>query len=181
MVARLFFCLLTVPALVLLPPALSPLAAAQAAGYTWQSGAATVKRPQFRPLSHANPDWGGSIAPRSSGPRTQAHAAVRNEPVFAERAGARKANPVTRGQELGLRFRPDERASPYPDDSPVAPASGSQAPEQAQFRPTGPRRRATYEELQATEVQRPLPVAPSPYAPLLQPPVMPPQWPIWSP
>lgn len=71
-----------------------------------------------------------------------------NDPA---RAGARKAVPITRGTELGFKFRPDEREAPY-----GLAGSGSGVPGvlpspdlQSQFRPTQPRRKPTYEELEA--------------------------------
>lgn len=90
------------------------------------------------------------------------------------RAGWRKASPITRGQDLGLRFRPDERAPAYGEV--IAPGGGQAEPrEQANFRPLAPRRKPTYEELQAREQTpepwRP-PMPPAPY------PVLPPPYPV---
>lgn len=96
--------------------------------------------------------------------------------LFDGRAGARKAVPVTRGQELGLRFRPDERESPY-GQAVVPPGGTGLEPyspgSESQFRPTQKRRRPTYEELQAETLspQQP-PGAQMPY-PLIVPPPMP--------
>jgi hypothetical protein len=94
--------------------------------------------------------------------------------IVSPRAGMRKAEPATRGQELGLRFRPDERESPYYGQSAPPPAGeGGYAPAaepQAQFRPTPRRRKQTYEEMQSES-----PPAGPPVAPLLPYPSMPPQ------
>lgn len=97
--------------------------------------------------------------------------------VFADgRTGARKAVPVTRGQELGLRFRPDENELPYGQSgSPqagTAPNVGSEEL-QSQFRPTQKKRKPTYEELYAEPAmpqQPPLPAPILPY-PMLPPPL----------
>jgi hypothetical protein len=91
-----------------------------------------------------------------------------------ERAGSRKAVPVTRGQELGLRFRPDENASPYAQPG-FAPSDtgrpGSDAL-QSQFRPIPKRRKPTYEELQSEMAPPPQPgVAPMMPYPLGVPPL----------
>lgn len=97
------------------------------------------------------------------------------------RAGARKATPVTRGQDLGFKFRPDERALPY---GPVISPSGADPrfDEQADFRPVKPRRRPTYEELQAREdagqTMSP-PALPYPMLPPLTAPIYPGYPPGW--
>ena len=110
------------------------------------------------------------------------------QPVFSgRRAGARKAVPVTRGQDLGLRFRPDENESPY--GQPAAPQAGQppgtyQADEQSQFRPTRRKRKPTYEELQAQgmaaePVTVPMPVMPYPMMPAPPLPGYGAYWPNW--
>jgi hypothetical protein len=91
------------------------------------------------------------------------------------RAGARKAVPVTRGQELGLRFRPDERASPYGQTTfPPSGADPGLSPElQSQFRPTPKRRKPSYEEMQAESLPpQPFAAPVMPY-PALPPPIAP--------
>ena len=108
--------------------------------------------------------------------------------IFDRRAGARKAVPITRGQELGLRFRPDERASPYTQPGVAAPRSTSpygsaQSELQSQFRPLKPRRKPTYEELQAETAparpRMPAPVMPYPALPAPMPPGYGGGWPAW--
>ena len=100
--------------------------------------------------------------------------------ISPERAGARKAVPITRGQELGLKFRPDERADPYGQPRLSPGDSGYEAELQSQFRPVQPRRRPTYEELQAQSLPHqpgaPAPVMPYPVMPLPPMPVYPPRW-----
>jgi hypothetical protein len=101
------------------------------------------------------------------------------------RAGARKAVPVTRGQELGLRFRPDESDSSYGEVL-VPPATGgtetSSPALQSQFRPVQKRRKPTYEELQAETMppEPPLPAPILPYPTIAPPPPgFGPGWPAW--
>lgn len=137
------------------------------------------------------PRRGPKRRPRPAGRRqSRQHAAApraasRGSIVLGDRAGARKAVPITRGQELGLRFRPDEAESPYAQGSGLPAQSdggASSTTDQSQFRPTQPRRRKTYEELQAEEWQQqampPLPYPPLPPAPMMPPTPVPP-WPIW--
>jgi len=71
--------------------------------------------------------------------------------IAAERAGSRKAVPVARGQELGLRFRPDDNASPYsqPGFAPTDTGQPGSDALQSQFRPIPKRRKRTYEEMQS--------------------------------
>jgi hypothetical protein len=84
--------------------------------------------------------------------------------LSSDRSSLRKAVPVTRGQELGLRFRPDAR-------DPIEPRTFSQGggdanrsrldpPEDRRFRPMARERKPTYEELQAES--RTVPPVPSP-------------------
>jgi|GEM_PF-3196987 len=106
-------------------------------------------------------------------------------PFASPRSGARKAVPITRGQDLGLRFRPDERDSN--DGYVVAPQGGVttqpfQSDEHTQFRPAPAKRKRTYEELQAETAapQSPIP-PPLPY-PMMPAPPMPayqPYFPHW--
>ena len=127
------------------------------------------------------------VAGRVDGRRPFA-AAQRNssDRSFASpRSGARKAVPITRGQDLGLRFRPDERDSN--DGYVVAPQGGVanhpfQSDEHTQFRPAPAKRRRTYEELQAeSATPQPLTPPPLPY-PMMPAPPMPayqPYFPHW--
>jgi hypothetical protein len=70
-----------------------------------------------------------------------------------QRAGARKAVPITRGTELGFKFRPDEREAPYGQAGSGSGIPGAlPSPDlQSQFRPIRPRRKPTYEELEARQ------------------------------
>ena len=96
--------------------------------------------------------------------------------------------PITRGQDLGLRFRPDERETPYaqtPAPYDAGAATGYPSELHSQFRPLKQRRKPTYEELQA-EQQPPQPVArpamPYPVMPVPPIPTLPgygPYWPRW--
>lgn len=192
MVARLFYLVLIVAMAAVVSPLLVPLAAAQTVSPGGAGAVATMKRSQFRPLLHqaeiAAPRRSGSVSDlawQSRSMRTDR----RDADLFGSRAGVRKAVPVTRGQELGLQFRPDERASPYAQG--VAPAtqpgSGS-AEEPTAFRPLRPRRKPTYEELQRQAgpsqqtipmTQPPLPYPALPAAPYQLPRLMPPAWPVY--
>lgn len=100
-------------------------------------------------------------------------------PGPSSRAGWRKATPVTRGQDLGFRFRPDERAPAQGEV--IAPGGVQGEPrEQADFRPIEPRRKPTYEELQARE-QVSGSVAPPPSVPAMPYPMLPPPPPPFFP
>lgn len=170
--------------------AASVVQAAQAGGLFLSQ---TSRQPQFRPLGHAGPEpaenrqrqgLSGAHLGRQGGP-TAAAGSGRQALFSQERAGARKAVPVTRGQDLGLRFRPDERASPYGQVEIPAMRSGSSVgvPDlQSQFRPTEPRRKRTYEQLQAESAaeQQP-PIGPAPPYPGLPLPLpgYPPPVPVW--
>lgn len=171
----------------------SPLSAAQAASPGWSAYASQQRYAPFRPWSRA--DGMSMSVHRQSQSRafvsraTRQAASRRTTSTFLDRkgqrpagssngrAGARKAVPVTRGQDLGLRFRPDERESPY--GQAVTPQGGVGTPDYApelhsQFRPRQPRRKPTYEELQAESASReqirgpamPYPMMPTPPMPL---------------
>ena len=200
MFARLFSWGLVLGLSALTSLGVSPLSAAQAAYPGWSVYAAPQKYPQFRPWSratsrsmtaHRQPQV-RAFAPRAAKQSTNRRSSVApagrrgQQPVFSGgRTGARKAVPITRGQELGLRFRPDERASPY--GQPVAPQGdvGSDrydAELHSQFRPTQPRRKRTYEELQAAEIPNPpVPGHATPYPMVPAPPLptYPRAWPNW--
>jgi len=182
LVARLISLALVLGALNLVSLGLSTLSAAQAASVNGTLPSSVIKRHQFRPLANAADQPGtlsqpasigasdrsgrvtGTRRPLFSGAQRRAQEAM----IFDRRAGARKAVPVTRGQELGLRFRPDENASPYTQQAPTALQRGTLQPEmQSQFRPLAPKRKPTYEELQAESDPQALPAMPAmPYPPM---------------
>jgi hypothetical protein len=124
-----------------------------------------------------------SMRRAESGPSNSALRGYRAPLLQPPRAGARKAVPITRGTELGFKFRPDERDLPYGQS--VSPGSGlpggAMSPEmQSQFRPIKPRRKPTYEELQAEQAPggRAPPVEPvMPYPPMMPP--LPGYWNRW--
>ena len=148
---------------------------------------AQAKYPYFRPSLRGGsvssryspaPALRGRVSPdvhylRSPWPQRAGQAPLIANP----RAGMRKAEPATRGQELGLRFRPDERESPYYGQSAPPPAGeGGYAPSsesQAQFRPTPRRRKQTYEEMQSEASPVGPPVAPLLPYPSMSPPPLP--------
>ena len=188
MVARSLFSGLVLVLSTLASLGLSPVSVAEAAYPRWSSFAGQQKSPQFRPWSRtdakpalarrqtqvraASPHTPGRVSGRRS--TTMSIGDQRRRPVFVDqRAGARKAVPITRGQELGLRFRPDERASPYnqADVPRVDTGSGAYSDQlQSQFRPTSRKRKPTYEELQAERAAVPPPIGPAaPYPMLPQP------------
>ncbi len=160
--------------LVLSVSATLGLSTAQAAYPAGSAFTVQHRSPQFRPLSRA--DVGANAVQRQSRvlSPTRGGDHRRQQPVFSDdRAGARKAVPITRGQELGLRFRPDERASPYgqsvmPHDGGAADRYSEQL--HSQFRPAPRRRKPTYEELQAEDAAQPQLMPGMPYPMLPQPP-----------
>jgi hypothetical protein len=181
-------------------PAVSVAQAAGGGGYPF---AAPVKRPLFRPWSYS-PDQSSALAragERGATGTTRLRDTASRRPnslgaaqrsldamIFDRRAGARKAVPITRGQELGLRFRPDDRASPYAQpgtaaSQPASPYGAAQQELQSQFRPLAARRKPTYEELQAETApgrpQMPAPVMPYPAFPAPLPPGPGGTWPAW--
>jgi hypothetical protein len=146
-------------------------------------------RMDFRPLGRADEM---STAPHRAAPSqlqsrraAAANWGARLPDITSARTGTRKAVPITRGQELGLRFRPDERdplQGRVPPSAPVPGALGAPADSPA-FRPLERRARPTYEALEnerrATE-SRPAP--PLAYPGLVPPPTLPPPrgaMPIW--
>lgn len=185
MVARLFFFLLAVAIGLSVVPLQTTPWAAQAAG----AGAYVAsERSQFRPWTYQSdaPAARGRAAGLAGKPRASAtvRAGVREMDLFADRAGARKAVPVTRGKELGLQFRPDDSAGPYGQSAmPAAPPGAEQ--DHSQFRPLQPRRKPTYEELemkadsqfQGPVLQPVLPYPPLPALPPRFPGMVPPPWP----
>jgi hypothetical protein len=121
--------------------ALSPWSGAQGAQAPSSGLFVQVERAPRRPVLSSGFD-------RSSRPIWRRQGAPM---IAAERAGSRKAVPVTRGQELGLRFRPDDNASPYsqPGFAPTDTGQPGSDALQSQFRPIPKRRKPTYEELQS--------------------------------
>lgn len=204
MVARLLYLAMVLGLSNLGSLGLPAISVAQAAtgGYVLT---APVKRPLFRPWSYSHEQSDGTV-PRAGSPGFRGAARLGEAPgrraapgstsrramdamIFDRRAraGSRKAVPVTRGQELGLRFRPDERASPYTQPgsawpSSTPPSGSAQSELQSQFRPTRPRRKPTYEELQA-ETAPARPLMPAPVMPYPALPAPPPGfgggWPAW--
>ncbi|MCB1800377.1 MAG: hypothetical protein KDI82_01690 [Gammaproteobacteria bacterium] len=184
MVARLFFFVPVVAIGIAILPLQTTPWAAQAAG----AGAyVATERSQFRPWSY-QPD-SATARSRTAGspskPRVSAtvRASSREMDLFTDRAGARKAIPVTRGKELGLQFRPDDSAGPYGQSAvPAVPPGVEQ--DQSQFRPLQPRRKPTYEELemqadsqfQGPVLQPVLPYPPMPTLPPRYPGMVPPPW-----
>jgi hypothetical protein len=196
-VARMFSLGAVLRLSTLVSLGLSPLSAAQAAWPSSSAYTAPVAQPQFRPWSRADslsPDPRNSRQRNTPAPRAAAAASrrwsfaptprrrVHRGTTPSYRTGARKAVPVTRGQDLGLRFRPDERESPYgqvtsPHDRGAYPSEPD-----SQFRPLQRKRKRTYEELQAEN----LPSQPPPAAPVLPYPMPAPPlpgyrgyWPTW--
>lgn len=113
--------------------------------------ASVVPQRRFQPRSRAiRPD---NLVRRAPERRRRSIQRQYRAPLFGgpQRAGARKAVPITRGTELGFRFRPDEREAPYGQTGATGGVPGSlPSPElQSQFRPTRPQRKLTYEELEA--------------------------------
>lgn len=103
-------------------------------------------------------------------------------PAFRSRAGSRKAVPVTRGQELGLRFRPDDRDPYYASPGLTVERPGVAPPGVSDhaFRPTPRKRRPTYEELQAGQQSRPPAFPATGYPAAIPPPLpMPPTGVYW--
>lgn len=158
---------------------------ANAAAAQRTATAGTQARAEFRPLARG--DDRALYSPRRplAGAERRANAIDRRAwlPEITDgRSGARKAVPVQRGQELGLRFRPDDRDTLYDQYPPTGVTGGPADEAQQQFRPIAPKRRPTYEELEA---QRRADAAAPPSqmgSPLLQPPMLPPAtgpWPRW--
>ena len=166
MVARLLCIGLGLGLLAQVGLAFSPLSAAHAGpAFT----ARQARPPTFRPLVRGEPSQHG-YAPAWRPRYQKASRTGARRPLFSRdtaapliatpRAGVRKAEPATRGQELGLRFRPDERESPYYGQSgPPPDARGDRAfssESQSDFRPIPRRRKRTYEDLQS-ELSPPIP------------------------
>jgi len=197
--ARLFSMGVVLGLAALASLGMSPMSVAEAAYPGWSAYASQHKNPQFRPWSRA--DSRSLSVKRQSQVRAPAPRATTRfesrrppampshrkgeQPVFSgKRAGARKAVPITRGQDLGLRFRPDERDSPYGQSEMPPSGGGADAfPSElhSQFRPTRPKRKLTYEELQAGSTSPPQVVPAMPYPMMPTPPLpgYPGAWPRW--
>ena len=197
--ARTFSWALVLGLSLLASLCVSPLSAAQAAYPSWYSYATQPKTPMFRPWTREDArNLTGRSQIRKSAHRVPAGRVMGRRPLTGGwprqnvqqtfspgRAGARKAVPITRGQELGLRFRPDERASPY--DQSHLPADGVTPSEgfaelHSQFRPARPKRKPTYEELQADDLREqigPGPAMPYPGMPMPPAPPFHRTWPAW--
>lgn len=182
MVARLLSIGLGLGLLAQAGVAFLPLSAAHAGPAV---AALQSRPPTFRPFVRGEPIQQRSAPvwrPRyqvASGPAVRRPLFNRGSaaPLIAmPRAGVRKAEPATRGQELGLRFRPDERESPYYGQSGSPPDArgdrGFSSESQSDFRPIPRRRKRTYEEMQS-ELSSPMP----PPAPVLPYPSMAPPLP----
>jgi hypothetical protein len=129
-----------------------------AAAQSWSTGPSAIPRSDFRPLSRSE-DRSASVW---RGTQQRAARSVRQSErmpdITRNRAGSRKAVPITRGQGAGVRFRPDERA---PVTEPVGSSSLPQGLNDPGFRPIAPRVRMTYEALEAQRWESASP--PSPY------------------
>jgi hypothetical protein len=190
--ARLSFLGLTLGLSTLAALGFSPLSVAHAG---WGVYANQPKSLQFRPWSRAEQRQAARWRPQqfrysrravstegSRRPSAALPTGRMQAPLFSHGRGtARKAVPVAKGQNPGVRFRPERRQPMYgqPDTSNADP---DQARLQSQFRPAQTGRRATYEELQYASVSRQRPPSGGmPYA------TAPPQarygyaggWPAW--
>ena len=199
--ARLLYLAAVLSIVNLVSLALISLTAAQAASGSGMVFASPAKRALFRPwheIQGAGPNSADRLvphntasrrdvaSPRRSGAGMAGQRRDQSARVFDSRSGIRKAVPVTRGQELGLRFRPDDRASPYtqPDawSGTASSPPGSAAALQSQFRPLPARRKPTYEEMQERFGEPASPQVPRlPYPPLSAPatPFVSPMMPPW--
>lgn len=190
MFARMLYVGLVLGISALASLGLSPLSAAEGAHPGWSAHPTQAKRPQFRPWDRVESQSPLARSRRQAiAPSTRASAAsggqrypatttfgggARQAVFSANRSGGRKAVPVTRGKDLGFRFRPDERESPYgqsamPPDGDQSDAYQSEL--QSQFRPAQNRRKLTYEELQAESVSPQPMVAPAMPYPTMPPPL----------
>lgn len=188
--ARLFSLGLILGLSFPLSSGLLPGATAHAAQTGWSARSVQHRWAQFRPWSRTESKSApiqrqSQMRSRSARPEglssgrrggVYGNSGQRQQAVLSDqRSGARKAQPITRGQELGLRFRPDDRETPYAH-SLMPQAGGVNGPVSeelmSQFRPLPRKHRPTYEELQAETVpQSPAPMVPAmPYPMLPQPP-----------
>ena len=173
--ARLSFLGFTLALSTLAALGFSPLSVAHAG---WGVYGNQPKSPQFRPWSRAEPRQAARWRPQqlrysrrtvsTEGSRRSSAvlpAGGMQAPLFSRgRATVRKAVPVAKGQNPGVRFRP-ERRQPVHGQSDTSNADPYQARLQSQFRPAQTGRRATYEELQHASASRQRPLSGSmPYA-----------------
>ncbi len=144
-------------------------------------------RAEFQPTARADDRLSEGVTRRQRPviPASNGLRGTRLPDLTGTRTGARKAVPITRGQELGFKFRPDEREAPYGFSGGYA-GDGATATQQGdpdtQFRPMPRRRKPTYEELQAEQAAPQYPATPAmPYPALPTPPIpgYPGQWPRW--
>lgn len=149
-------------------------------------GDGVPSRADFRPLGRS--DGVSAVPRRAARPQSQRSAGAswraRLPDVTSARAGTRKAVPVTRGQELGLRFRPDDRDPLQGTGVTVTPAPGAPLgqDDNTAFRPMERRARPTYEALENERRAAESMAAPPMAYPGLLPPALPPvrrAWPNW--
>jgi hypothetical protein len=149
---------------------LAPLSAAQAAYPAWSGYASAAKRPQFRPWHRNDPSaivgrWRPHVATsgRASDLSAYGHPTATSyqrrwqEPLLdSRRAAPRKADPVARGRDVGVSFRPNGRGALL-DEGPMTQDQGASIPygtdAHSQFRPAPTKRKRTYEEMQAANRQ----------------------------
>ena len=145
---------------------LAPLSAAQAAYPAWSGYTSATKRPQFRPWYRNDPSaiagrWRPHVAasgrvadqPGYGHPMATEYQRRWQAPLFeSRRAVSRKVEPVGRGRDVGVSFRPDGRGALF-DEASVTRDQVDLAPYGAdahsQFRPAPAKRKRTYEEIQA--------------------------------
>lgn len=167
MVARLLSLGFTLGVSTLTCLVVSPLSAAQAAYPAWSGNVSQPKRLYFRPLGNSErrpiiPRWRPQVSAGSRvaafAPTSRAGAATytrrQTQPVFSlPRTPPRKAVPAGRGSQLGIRFRPEGRASTTNAASPAPAAHDRRYPAglHAQFRPVPRAPRPSYEALQARQ------------------------------
>lgn len=174
---HLFSGVVILPALVLLVS--NPIAA------QWTAVTEPFARSEFRPparADHKDPSQMRRLRPAVPRAANAVERRARLPDITDGRSGARKAVPVQRGQELGLRFRPDDRETLYGEYPQAGIVGGTTEGSQQPFRPIAPRRKPTYEELEAQRQGEAAAPPPSPGYPILQPPMMPPAtgpWPRW--
>jgi len=167
LVARLLSLGFTLGVSTLTCLVVSPLSAAQAAYPAWSGNVSQPKRLYFRPLGNSErrpiiPRWRPQVSAGSRvaafAPTSRAGAATytrrQTQPVFSlPRTPPRKAVPAGRGSQLGIRFRPEGRASTTNAASPAPAAHDRRYPAglHAQFRPVPRAPRPRCEALQARQ------------------------------
>lgn len=174
---------------------LSDYAIASGLAGMWGYSSHTVRRPNFRPVAHWTgwqrqaPVWRYRLADVAQkrvafSPTTQSRRQFA-EPGVTTR-WPRKAVAISRGQDLGSKFRPDERLGSGGYEV-LMPSTGevvSPEPDlQSRFRPIE-KRRKRYEETEAgresqRQLQLPPPLMPYPALPMPASPYNPGFWPNW--